>query len=96
MDDENLKVQISDMSGARTYDLHFHKGSASGFMQGLAGNERGRVGGSLGGSGVTFNLEIQSGTGREVYDTAKGTVYASSGFVQASQNGTCGGDRGDL
>lgn len=53
-------------------------------MQGWAGREQGRVGGSLGGGGVTISLAAQDGMpGGEVYDTAKGTVYGNSGFVQA-------------
>lgn len=71
-------------AGAKVYDLHFHKASAGGFMQGWAGREQGRVGGSLGGGGVTISLAAQDGMpGGEVYDTAKGTVYGNSGFVQA-------------
>jgi hypothetical protein len=84
MDNENLKVQIPGGSGSKTYELHFHKASAGGFMKGWANREQSRVGGSLGGGGVTISLEGQNGMpGGEVYDTAKGTVYASSGFAQA-------------
>jgi hypothetical protein len=84
VDSDNLKVQVAGASGTKTYDLHFHKAGAGGFMKGWAGREQGRVGGSLGGGGVTISLEAQNGTpGGEVYDTAKGTVYGNSGFVQA-------------
>jgi hypothetical protein len=84
MDSDNLKVQMAGASGSKTYDLHFHKAGAGGFMKGWAGREQGRVGGSLGGGGVTISLEAENGMpGGEVYDTAKGTVYGNSGFVQA-------------
>jgi len=83
-DSDNLKVQLPGPAGAKTYVLHFHKASAGGVMQGWAGRAQGRVGGSLGGGGVTISLESQGGMpGGEVYDTAKGTVYGNSGFVQA-------------
>jgi hypothetical protein len=68
----------------KAYELHFHKAGAGGFMKEWAHREQGRVGGSLGGGGVTISLEAQNGMpGGEVYDTAKGTVYGNSGFVQA-------------
>ncbi len=83
-DSDNLKVQMPGPAGAKIYALHFHKASAGGVMQGWAGRAQGRVGGSLGGGGVTISLESQGGMpGGEVYDTAKGTVYGNSGFVQA-------------
>lgn len=84
VDNDDLKVQMTGASGTKTYDLHFHKAGAGGFMKEWAGREQGRVGGSLGGGGVTISLEAQNGLpGGEVYDTAKGTVYGNSGFVQA-------------
>jgi len=84
VDGDNLKVRMPGPAGARNYSLHFHKAGAGGLMKGWAGREQGRVGGSLGGSGVTISLESQNGMpGGEVYDTAKGTVYGSSGFAQA-------------
>ena len=84
VDNDDLKVQMVGAAGAKTYDLHFHKAGAGGFMKEWAGREQGRVGGSLGGGGVTIRLEAQNGMpGGEVYDTAKGTVYGNSGFVQA-------------
>jgi len=84
LDKDNLKVQMPGPAGAKIYDLHFHGAGAGGFMKGWAGREQGRVGGSLGGGGVTISMEAQSGMpGGEVYDTAKGTVYGNSGFVQA-------------
>lgn len=84
VDSDNLKVEMPGPSGSKTYDLHFHKAGAGGFMKGWAGREQGRVGGSLGGGGVTISMEGQNGMpGGEVYDTAKGTVYGNSGFAQA-------------
>lgn len=84
VDSENLKVQMPGATGAKNYNLHFHKAGAGGFMKGWAGREQGRVGGSLAGGGVTISMEGQNGMpGGEVYDTAKGTVYGSSGFTQA-------------
>jgi len=84
VDNDNLKVQMPGAAGTKTYDLHFHKASAGGFIKGWAGREQSRVGGSLGGGGVTMSLESQDGMpGGEVYDTAKGTVYGNSGFVEA-------------
>jgi hypothetical protein len=84
MDNDNLKVQMPGPAGAKTYALRFHKAGAGGFMKEWAHREQGRVGGSLGGGGVTISLESQNGMpGGEVYDTAKGTVYGSSGFAQA-------------
>jgi hypothetical protein len=87
VDKDNLKVQLPGPAGTKTYDLHFHKASAGGFMKGLAGREQGRVGGSLGGQ-RTISLEAQQAgginlPGGQVYDTAGGTVYASGGFQQA-------------
>ena len=84
VDNDNLKVQMPGPAGAKTYALRFHKAGAGGFMKEWAHREQGRVGGSLGGGGVTMSLEAQNGMpGGEVYDTAKGTVYGSSGFAQA-------------
>jgi hypothetical protein len=83
VDNDNLKVQFPG-AAPRTYDLHFHKASAGGFMQGVAGSQQGRVGGSLGGGGVTISIQIQAGTpSRQIFDTAKGVVYDNSGFEQA-------------
>jgi len=84
VDNDNLKVQMPGPAGAKTYALHFHKASAGGFMRGWAARAQSKVGGSLGGGGVTINLESQNAMpGGKVYDTAEGTVYGNSGFVQA-------------
>ena len=84
VDSDNLKVQMPGPAGNKIYELHFHKASAGGFTKVWAAREQGRVGGSLGGGGVTISLASQNGMpGGEVYDTAKGTVYGNSGFVQA-------------
>jgi hypothetical protein len=84
VDNDTLRVQMPGPAGAKTYALRFHKAGASGFMKEWAHREQGRVGGSLGGGGVTISLEAQNGMpGGEVYDTAKGTVYGSSSFAQA-------------
>jgi len=84
VDKDTLKVRMPGPAGPKTYALHFHKASAGGFMKGWAGRGQSRVGGSLGGGGVTISLESQGGIpGGEIYDTAKGTVYGNSGFVQA-------------
>ena len=84
VDNDNLKVQMPGPAAAKTYALHFHKASAGGFMRGWAARAQSKVGGSLGGGGVTISLESQGGMpGGKVYDTAEGTVYGNSGFVQA-------------
>jgi hypothetical protein len=84
VDNENLKVQMPGPAGTKTYELHFHGASAGSFIKSWAGREQSRIGGSLGGGGVTISLEGQKGMpGGEVYETAKGTVYGNSGFTQA-------------
>jgi hypothetical protein len=84
VDNDRLIVQMPGPAGAKIYALRLHKAGAGGFMKNWAGREQGRVGGSFGGGGVTISLEAQNGMpGGEVYDTAKGTVYGNSGFVQA-------------
>lgn len=84
VDNDTLRVEMPGPAGMKAYELQFHKASAGGFMKEWAHREQGRVGGSLGGGGVTISLEAQNGMpGGEVYDTAKGTVYGNSGFVQA-------------
>ena len=84
VDSDNLRVQMPGPAGTKIYALRFHKAGAGGFMKEWAHREQGSVGGSLGGGGVTISLEAQNGMpGGEVYDTAKGTVYGNSGFVQA-------------
>jgi hypothetical protein len=83
-DNDNLKVQMPGPAGTKTYDLHFHKASAGGAMKEWAHREQGRVGGSLGGGGVTISLESQNGMpGGEVYDTAGGAAFGNSGLAQA-------------
>jgi hypothetical protein len=83
-DNDNLKLQMPGPAGPKNYALHFHKASAGGFAKGWAGREQGRVGGSLGGGGVTISLESQGGLpGGEVYDTAKGAAFGNSGLEQA-------------
>ena len=53
-------------------------------MKEWAHREQGRVGGSLGGGGVTISLESQNGMpGGEVYDTAGGAAFGNSGLAQA-------------
>ncbi len=84
VDDDILKVQMPGPAGTKAYELHFHKAGAGSFMKEWAHREQGRVGGSLGGGGVTISLQSQNGMpGGEVYDTAKGTVYGNSGLAQA-------------
>src|SRR6185437_1430089 len=84
MDNDTLRVQMPGPAGMKAYNLRFHKAGAGGFMKEWAHREQGRVGGSLGGGGVTISLEAQNGMpGGEVYDTAKGIGYGSSGFAQA-------------
>jgi hypothetical protein len=84
VDGDNLRVQLPGPAGVKTYALRFHKAGAGGFMKGWAGREQGRVGGSLGGGGVTITLQSRNGMpGGEVYDTAKGAVYGNSGLAQA-------------
>jgi len=84
VDNDTLKVQMPGPAGTKAYELHFHKAGAGSFMKEWAHREQGRVGGSLGGGGVTISLQTQNGMpGGEVYDTAKGAVYGNSGLAQA-------------
>jgi hypothetical protein len=83
-DTDNLKVQMPGPAGTKSYALHFHKASTGGVMKEWAHREQGRVGGSLGGGGVTISLESQNGMpGGEVYDTAGGAAFGNSGLAQA-------------
>jgi len=84
VDDENLKVEMGGPAGTKIYDLHYHGSSPYGAVKGWASREQGRVGGSVGGSGVTMSLEGQNGMpGGDVYDTANGIHFGNSGLAQA-------------
>lgn len=84
IDAENAEVTLPGPAGNKTYQLHFHAAGFGSFMKEWAHREQGRVGGSLGGGGVTITLAGDGGMpGGQVYDTAGGTVYGSSGFQQA-------------
>jgi hypothetical protein len=84
LDNDNLKVQMPGPAGTKTYDLHYHGKSAGGVFKTWADTEQGKVGGSMGGSGVTMALESQNGMpSGAVYDTARGVAFGNSGMVQA-------------
>lgn len=84
LDDNKLTVQMPGPAGTKTYDLEYHGKSMGGFFKTMSDTNKGRVGGSVTGSGVAISLEAMNGIpGGPVYDTARGIAFGNSGEAQA-------------
>lgn len=73
VDDKNLTVKVPGIAGMQTYTLEYHGTGVRRLGKTMATTNRGYVGQSVFGTGVTITLESANGLpGGQLYDTADG------------------------
>lgn len=73
VDDKHLTVKLPGVAGTQTYTLQYHGTGLRRLGKTMVTTNRGYVGQSIGGTGVTITLESANGLpGGQLYDTADG------------------------
>ena len=73
VDDKNLTVKVPGIAGMQTYTLEYHGTGVRRLGKTMVNTNRGYVGQSVFGTGVTITLESANGLpGGQLYDTADG------------------------
>jgi hypothetical protein len=78
IDDKHAEVKMQAPAGTQVYELEYHKGGAGGIFKTWADTGQRKIGGSVGGSGVTISVAAANGMpGGQIYDTARGVNMGS-------------------